>query len=76
MNIFIVSGKRWPFNFYEIFKKFLIITKIAMIILLDDPIFVVRLDMTVKNIFSFELFFANDTTIWSFFGMATLMTLE
>ena len=47
-----------------------------MIILLDNSIFIMSLDMTVEHIFSFELFFANDTTIWSFFGMATLMTLE
>ena len=57
-------------------KMFLIITKIAMIILLDNSIFIMSLDMTVENIFSFELFFANDTTVWSFFRMATLMTLE
>lgn len=47
-----------------------------MIILLDDPIFIVSFNMTIENIFSFELFLADDTTIWSFFRMATLMTLE
>ena len=47
-----------------------------MIILLDDPIFVMSLDMTIENIFSFELFFANHTTVWPFFRMTTLVTLE